>query len=908
MRSNLESHAATLTPPSDISNATRDDPRVAEALVDYLDQCRAGQRPNRSEFLARYDAIRHSLVECLDGLDFVESAVGNASRFTPGPPSSDAPEPASTRTVLGDFRLVREIGRGGMGVVFEAEQLSLGRRVALKVLPFAAALDPRQRQRFQVEAQAAACLHHTHIVPVFAVGCDRGTHYYAMQFIEGRTVADIVAEMRLLQQPRGGQPAAPLGAGSTPAHASQIRPESDADLVSSRITPDPDQPTAAPSLIAQRQAPATSAGLVRPTGSATLCPGVSDSNRSRDFVRAVARLGVEAASALEHAHSLGILHRDIKPSNLMVDTHGSLWITDFGLARVQADLGLTQTGDLLGTLRYMSPEQALARHAVLDQRSDIYSLGATLFELLTLRPVFEGRDRNELIHEIVEQDPTPPRTLNSAVPRDLETIILKALAKEPAARYANALQMADDLRSFLDDKPILARRPGPIARLSKLARRHRAVVTTAIVSTFLALMTALGYAVVKERQISHEKDRLTAALQEKNRALSRLNAVLFDVSKISDRVVFPFMGKLAYAGKATKDDYHTAIAYYDQLSNQTRNNDELRIIAARADRRAGYLRTVIMDSPAWEDTYRRSIVLFKQVIAAKPPDVLALRGELADTLDEFANWFWTVKRVREGEPNRLESIALRNSLADDAPTNASLVMAATRATLQHARWLDSVGRRSKVEALLKPIERRADRIAAIPWDARARTELLTDIAKELGSFGRRESALHVLTLAAQSGGDDPARDAMLAWLLVNRPADQPPYDPSRARGLAESVTRASPDQPLAWKALALAHLRLGEFDAAEAAIAKVSSNDPELDVIKVLISAKRGKTDDATAAYGQLVGRMKQMRQPSPDLQALVGEAAASLGLPDPRAYETSTIPSSRRASVTTQGTDEVPH
>src|SRR5262249_3517278 len=149
-------------------------------------------------------------------------------------------------------------------------------------------------------------------------------------------------------------------------------------------------------------------------------PSSGSPSRDRGFFRAVARLGIQAADALEHAHGLGVLHRDVKPANLMVDDRGHLWVTDFGLARVQGDPGITATGDLLGTLRYMSPEQALAKRVVIDHRTDVYSLGATLYELLTLRPVFEGRDRQELLRQIAEQEPTPPRRVNPAIPRDLE--------------------------------------------------------------------------------------------------------------------------------------------------------------------------------------------------------------------------------------------------------------------------------------------------------------------------------------------------------------------------------------------------------------------------------------------------------------------------------------------------------
>ena len=314
---------------------------------------------------------------------------------------------------LGDFQLVCEIGRGGMGVVYEAEQISLGRRVALKVLPFAAALDARQLQRFKNEAQAAACLHHTNIVPVFGVGCERGVHYYAMQYIEGQTLAAIIKNLR------NGKDAA--------CRASA--PNSAIDMAAA-----PAQATEAPAAL-----PA--------------------------HVRAAALLGMQAAFALEHAHQLGVVHRDIKPANLLVEAGSAiapqgngaeaggtrLWVTDFGLAHCrQGQVGLTVTGDLVGTLRYMSPEQALARPIGVDHRTDLYSLGATLYEFLTLEPAFDGHDRHELLRQIAIEEPRPLRKVNKAVPADLETIVLKAMAKNPGERYATAQEMASDLRAVLE--------------------------------------------------------------------------------------------------------------------------------------------------------------------------------------------------------------------------------------------------------------------------------------------------------------------------------------------------------------------------------------------------------------------------------------------------------------------------
>jgi WD40 repeat protein/serine/threonine protein kinase len=403
-------------------------------------------------------------------------------------PPPSGPAPAAALGTLGDFRLLREVGRGGMGVVYEAEQMTLNRRVALKVLPFAATLDPRHIQRFKHEAQAAAYLHHTNIVPVYTVGCERGVYYYAMQFIEGQTLAALIRGLRR-QGPE------PSSSAPTPLYAS-----SQAD--GERPKPTARPPTAAvPST--QRSAPDPA------------------------YHRRAAQLGVQAAEALEHAHQLGVIHRDIKPANLLIDGAGNLWVTDFGLAHCQSQVGLTLTGDLVGTLRYMSPEQALGGRAPVDHRTDIYSLGATLYELLALRPAFPGRDRQELLRQIAQEEPVPPRQLDRAIPAELETIVLKALAKAPEERYATAGELADDLRRFLEDRPIRARRPTALQRARKWARRHQALVRSALVSGVLLLALAVIALALSNHFIRQEQRQTEAARKDADAARDDLEAHLY---------------------------------------------------------------------------------------------------------------------------------------------------------------------------------------------------------------------------------------------------------------------------------------------------------------------------------------------------------------------------------------------
>jgi serine/threonine protein kinase len=368
------------------------------------------------------------------------------------------------------------------------------------VLPFAAALDARQLQRFRNEAHAAALLHHPHIVPIYSVGCEQGIHYYAMQLVAGRSLAAMIAGLR---QPPGGRPVPPTHSrGQLPDAARQA-----------------DSTTGVPSHVSPRPA-VPAAPTDRRAATARL-------RWRANYFRRAAQLGVEAAEALQHAHQFGVVHRDIKPANLLLDGQGKLWITDFGVALLQRSDGLTTTGELVGTLRYMSPEQAAARGHV-DHRSDIYSLGATLYELLTLQPAFTATDPQRLLQQLAAEEPLPPRTLDRSLPADLELIVLKAMAKGPSERYASAQELADDLRRYLEDRPVLATRPGLVDRAVKWSRRHKALVLSAVALLLLATFGLLISTLLIGRShrlatAAYEREKLKTAEAEQQRLRAEKN-------------------------------------------------------------------------------------------------------------------------------------------------------------------------------------------------------------------------------------------------------------------------------------------------------------------------------------------------------------------------------------------------
>jgi serine/threonine protein kinase/WD40 repeat protein len=426
---------------------------------EFLDCLRRGEHPSLSVYKARFPDLADRIDELFPALAELE-LVGSDAGSSAGSPSRRC-RGHVTAERLGDFRILREVGRGGMGVVYEAVQESLGRRVALKVLPRSGRLGGSRRERFRLEARSAARLHHSNIVPVYGVGEHDGSLYYAMQFINGHGLDAVIDELRRVWRDPSGAPA----------------PDLAPTLLSGGLAAPQRRPAEPPAPDPRPATEATEGGR----------SGLVDPSRSAYF-QAVARVGVQVAEALAHAHQQGVLHRDIKPSNLLIDADGTVWVTDFGLAKEEDSDGLTATGDVLGTLRYMAPERF---DGWSDRRSDVYGLGATMYELATLTPAFPGDDRPRLVERVLREPPTPPRKLDPHVPRDLETIILKAMAKEPADRFASAADMADDLRRFLDNRPLRSRPASAVERARRWCRRNPVPAGLGALAAALTLAVAV---------------------------------------------------------------------------------------------------------------------------------------------------------------------------------------------------------------------------------------------------------------------------------------------------------------------------------------------------------------------------------------------------------------------------------
>jgi serine/threonine protein kinase/WD40 repeat protein/Flp pilus assembly protein TadD len=519
---------------------------------EFAARFRRGERPSLTEYTDRFPELAEEIRELFPALVKVEQVEGARQVEDGSEATGDSRTASPPMRQIGDYRILREVGRGGMGVVYEAEQVSLGRRVALKVLPGHSSRDRIVQERFRREARAAARLHHTNIVPVYEVGQDGDVRFYAMQFIQGLGLDSVVNELRRLldravsqpnikaaldriafqptaerrgrdieaptlaegielsavlqniltgrldsaQQPAGNLEAtlagARAGGHATPSEIGKERRAAGVDPALTRT--DAGVPFAADGTDApwdHSPAPALSPSGSQSTSSAILPGGAqlsSVESGRRGYFRSLAQIGRQVAGGLAYAHARGIVHRDIKPSNLLLDTDGVVWITDFGLAKAEDD-GLTATGDLLGTLRYMAPERFRGQG---DARADVYALGLTLYELLALRPAYDSSDRLKLIEKVKAEEPARPRSIDRRIPRDLETIVLKAIEKEPRSRYQTADAMAEDLRRYLADEPIKARQVSTSERYWRWARRNPVIATLGGVLTAVLIAVTVG--------------------------------------------------------------------------------------------------------------------------------------------------------------------------------------------------------------------------------------------------------------------------------------------------------------------------------------------------------------------------------------------------------------------------------
>jgi serine/threonine protein kinase len=630
----------------DVTCSTVAAPRqqLVDVLERYVADLEKGMAPDQQALLDANPELAEELLPYLESLRLLNSATRDMRSIKIAPGNEASGLPAASTRQIGDYKILREIGRGGMGIVYEAHQSSLNRQVALKILPFAAVLDQRQIARFRNEAQAAAQLHHPHIVPVFAVGQEQGVYFYAMQFIDGQALDQAIADLRSATPHSFGKSTRPRGLanGST------------ATLPFDR----------------------TSAMQVRRT------------THHAEFFRTVARLGKEAAEALRHAHEHGIVHRDVKPSNLLLDSRGKLWVTDFGLARIQNNNGVTLTGDVVGTLRYMSPEQA-SGSTLVDARTDVYSLGVTLYELLTQTLAFAADDRQSLLRQIMEDEPTAPRKLNPAIPTDLETIVLGSMAKLRDERYESAQSLADDLGRFLDGKPTHARRPTLLDRSAKWTRRHRSLVAlTAFALLLLSVVSATGL-ILLAREQARTAAALTRAQENFQRAekhfLQARAAVDHFGVQLSDRLV-----EVPGAEPVRRDLLLDSLHYYQQFAIDAGNDASLRQETAIAHFKSAVIAARLGAVTDAAGEYETSQKLLTELLRDTPTAVEA-RAQLGLAHNNLGLLYASSGKNDAARTEYAAAIAIQQQLLRDARDNATFVGQLAESQANLGLLLDQLG-------------------------------------------------------------------------------------------------------------------------------------------------------------------------------------------------------------------------
>jgi eukaryotic-like serine/threonine-protein kinase len=662
--------------------------RIAE---EFIERRRKGETPSVFEYLERYPDHAETIQKLLPAVAMIERlgqgdgqpANGNVTRQLPAQ--------------LGDFRITRELGRGGMGVVYEAIQESLGRSVALKVM-HQVQRDSRRLQRFQREAQAVARLHHTNIVPIFAVGEHDGVPYYAMQYIRGRGLDALLEDWRRDKAP--------------------------------------------PS--AERR-------------------------------RFAARIGIQAAEAIQYAHDQGILHRDVKPANLLVDEYQSVWITDFGLAKLAGHDDLTRTGDVIGTLRYLAPESLRGQTG---PENDIYSLGLTLYELITLNSPFGELSPSELLRQLSESEPARPRSVDPTIPRDLETIVLKAIAPEPGHRYPTAQALADDLRSFALDRPIKARRATVLERIGRWGRRNRAIAAlTATAAAALVLAAVVGWA-----GYASTKQALRRSEQNVELSLGVFGALFEKLSPDenffppptgrrmhrrrppgpSERGTGPDHGpgfgppfEPAFGGSApgrngTLDQtalLQSVLDFYERFAQSNETNSRLQGEAARAYFRIGSLLERLDRPKEAEQAMARAAEMFERLLK-QSPSVVEYRSKLIEIAIMTDPWSVEPSSLPQLESRLRRAREIVDQLASEMPENLDHVQSQIHVYAKVGAVIQRLDRPGEAESFYRrAIEFAASLMKRLKSPARAtidRADVREALALLVLERGQRDEALNLM--------------------------------------------------------------------------------------------------------------------------------------------------------------------
>ena len=675
-----------LSPEDDFSSSTGDGSYAGisdagdgrnpvDVLADeYSSRLRAGESPTIEEYEMRAPEHRSAIRALFPTIAMIETMSKQGH----------APEKTKRRLLfaqetIGDFHIIREVGRGGMGVVYEAEQRSLQRRVALKVLGTGISNSPHQLDRFRREAESAARLHHTNIVQVYGIGDEAGIYFYAMQFIDGvslsaaiesstrRTTVDPTSKS--VWEPSTNKLGGALGSTDTNLGRSPFFEDTG------------NQPIETRKVAAELQNAKS-----KDAAADSAVPDLFANVNSAEFFRRIARLAAQVADALNYAHQHGVLHRDIKPSNLMLDHAGDVWIMDFGLVKIIESQDLTRTGEIVGTLRYMAPEQL---NGQADKTTDIYSLGLTLYELLTQKPAFEGASTTMLSQRMHGGEVPRPRSVNRAIPRDLETIVLKATAREPLGRYATAANFAEDLRRFCEDRPILARRSTLGERLWRWSRRNPALAfatSSAILLLGLVAVVATRGRLQVEAALRDAKSAQRQAESNLDSAINAFDSILDNVTSrgiprslaidISESEAGLTQTPLSAADALLLD---RLLEFYREFAKQSEDNSSLRLRIADAHHRAGTILVRLGRLAEAEQDFRRAIDLLAKT-PKTDPHYASVIVQSASLFNEIGELHLRRGEFRKTSDSHLEARALLLEQPDKIKSDPSVRFELARST------------------------------------------------------------------------------------------------------------------------------------------------------------------------------------------------------------------------------------
>ena len=646
------------------------DQRLDEAVAEYLEAVDGGGQPDAKEWLDRFPDLRPELERFFTGQAQVGALLVSLSPQPPAAstvtgtdrPREQSPPAGSRLAYFGDYELLEEIARGGMGVVYRAQQKSLNRTVALKMILAGRLATAADVQRFHTEAEAAANLDHPHIVPIYEINEHDGQHYFTMKFIEG---------------------------GSLAQHRARLR----------------------------NDAPAT------------------------------ARLLATVARAVHHAHQRGLLHRDLKPANILLDAQGEPHLTDFGLARrLSGDRCLTRTGIAVGTPSYMAPEQAIGPRMATTTAADVYSLGAILYELLTGVPPFRAEHPLETLRQLLEREPVRPRSIDPRVDRDLETICLKCLEKDPLRRYPSALDLAEDLGRFLRNEPVRARRIGSLGRLRRWCRRRPVI---AGLSAALALSVAVGTGVIVWQwqaaetlswRAQQDRDR---AERERGRAEAAFRQAHQAVNDFCIKVSEGPMRDAAGLQPVRRELLEAALAYYDRFLHERGQDPALRREMADTHYRIATITSLLGPKAQAVEAYNRALSVYQDLLASEPASV-SLRTSLAEIHGRIGMLQYEIGRPTAALASYQESVRRYEELLAERPADEPLKNG-TAAVYSHLaelhRWAGRVP--AAIECMSRAQDLQQELVDRHPRVAEYRANLARLLCKRANieaAQGRRDDA------------------------------------------------------------------------------------------------------------------------------------------------------------------------